>query len=65
MRREKFILYKDVTFFECDKDNSTVDRQLTHLDKSSSLKLYFESHNVVPHSEGGFPFSTILWFFNL
>lgn len=52
---KKFILSKDVIFLECDEDNYTVDRQLTHLEKFSSKRFYFESNNDVPHTEEGVP----------
>lgn len=51
---KKFILSRDVIFLECDKDDSNIDRQLTHLEKFASKKFYFESYNDVPHIEGGF-----------
>lgn len=51
-----FIISRDVIFLESNKINSTVDKKLTHLEKFASKKFYFESDNVVPHIEGGFPF---------
>jgi len=54
----KFILSRDVIFLESDKSNSTIDKQLTHLEKFAFKKFYFESNNIVPHTEGwgGVPF---------
>lgn len=52
---KKFILSRDVIFLESDKDNSTIDRQLAHLEKLASKKLYFESDSYDPHTEGGVP----------
>lgn len=50
---KKFIISRDVVFLEFDKDASTVDRQLSHLDKFTSKKFYYERDNDLPHLEGG------------
>jgi len=52
---KKFILSRGVIFLELDKNNSTIDRTLAHLEKFSSKKFYFEPNNDVPHTEGGVP----------
>ena len=50
---KKFVVSRDVVFLEFDKDASTVDRQLNHLDKFPSKKFYYEWDNDLPHPEGG------------
>ena len=50
---KKFIISKDVVSLEFDKDASTIDRQLSHLDKFRSKKFYYEWDNDLPHPEGG------------
>jgi len=52
---KNFILSRYVIFLECDKSNSVVDRQLTHLEKFASKKFYFEYDNYVPVTERGVP----------
>ena len=50
----KFILSRYVIFLESDKNNSTVDRKLSHLEKFASKKFYFQFDNYVPHTKGEF-----------
>ena len=50
---KKFIVSRDVVFLEFDKDDSIVDRQLSHLNKFHSKKFYYEWDNELPHPKGG------------
>lgn len=53
VNKKKKILSRDVIFLESAKYFSTIDRQLAHLDNFTSKKIYFESANTVPRTEGG------------
>ena len=52
---KKLIVSRDVVFLEFDKDAPIIDRQLSHLDKFTSSKFYYELENDFPHHEGGMP----------
>lgn len=53
---KKFIISRDVIFFEFDKDDLNINTQLAHLDRFHSHKFYHECDNELPTLEGGFPF---------
>lgn len=62
---KKFILSRDVIFLEYVKDASTIDRQLSHLNRFASKKFYYDSNNDLPHLEGGIPTSNYSIYFPL
>ena len=51
----KLICNRDVVFLEFDKDAPIIDQQISHLDKFTSSKFYYELENDFPHPEGGIP----------
>ena len=48
-----FIVSRDVIFLEFEKDALTIDKQLAHLDRFHSKKIYHEMDNELPNLEGG------------
>jgi hypothetical protein len=55
MRKNKFILSRDVIFLESSKKDKIVERKLDHLDRLTRVKTYDEFDDELPHMEGGIP----------
>ena len=51
----KFIFSRDVIFLEFEKDALIIDKQLAHLDRFLSKKIYHEMDNELLNLEGGIP----------
>ena len=51
----EFIISRDVIILEFEKDALTIDKQLAHLDRFHSQKIYHEMDNELPNIEGGIP----------